>query len=71
MAEVQRQRDGLFCLSRTTARFPQRPTCAPSYAKAEMEVFLAILGEGVIIERAEHILAGARRCVYRIRTGES
>ncbi len=38
---------------------------------SEMEVFRAILGEGVTIERAEQMVAGARRCIYRIRTGES
>ena len=42
----------------------------PKLCDAEMEVFRAILGEGVTIERAEHMMAGARRCVYRIRTGK-
>ena len=35
---------------------------------AELELFQAILGEDVVIERTEHILLGARRCAYRIRT---
>ena len=29
-------------------------------------VFRAALGPSVTVERAEHILAGARRCAYRI-----
>jgi predicted ArsR family transcriptional regulator len=32
-----------------------------------MEVFQAVLGEGVKLERVEHILRGDRRCAYRIQ----
>lgn len=32
----------------------------------ELTVFRAILGVGVTVERVEHILAGDRRCTYRI-----
>lgn len=33
---------------------------------AELEVFRAVLGIEVTVERVEHILAGDRRCAYRI-----
>lgn len=33
---------------------------------AELEVFRAVLGTAVTVERVEHILAGDRRCAYRI-----
>jgi predicted ArsR family transcriptional regulator len=33
---------------------------------AELEVFRAVLGAGVTVERVEHILAGDRRCAYRV-----
>jgi predicted ArsR family transcriptional regulator len=71
MAEVQRQRDGSFLLIENHCPISAAANVCPKLCEAEMEVFLAILGEGVTIERAEHILAGARRCVYRIRKGES
>jgi predicted ArsR family transcriptional regulator len=29
-------------------------------------VFRAVLGDDVRVERSDHILAGARRCAYRI-----
>jgi predicted ArsR family transcriptional regulator len=29
-------------------------------------VFRAVLGTGASVERIDHILAGARRCAYRI-----
>jgi len=33
----------------------------------ELQVFQDVLGDDVRVEREAHILAGARRCVYRIR----
>jgi len=35
--------------------------------RSELALFRAVLGPGVEVERTEHILAGARRCAYRIR----
>lgn len=32
----------------------------------ELETFQAVLGDDVSVNRAEHILAGSRRCVYRL-----
>ena len=32
----------------------------------ELDVFRAVLGRNVIVQRTDHILAGARRCAYRI-----
>lgn len=47
------------------------PICAAAsncqgFCRSELELFQRVLGEGVRVERAEHLLAGARRCVYRI-----
>ncbi|PZQ59416.1 MAG: MarR family transcriptional regulator [Phenylobacterium zucineum] len=47
------------------------PICAAAaacqgFCRAEQAVFQAVLGPGVSIERTDHILAGARRCAYRI-----
>lgn len=38
------------------------------FCRSELALFRAVLGDGVSVERAEHILVGARRCVYEIRT---
>ncbi|MEE2690702.1 MAG: metalloregulator ArsR/SmtB family transcription factor [Pseudomonadota bacterium] len=35
----------------------------------ELQVFADTLGEGARVEREEHILAGARRCAYRVKAG--
>lgn len=71
MAEVQRQRDGSFLLIENHCPISAAANVCPKLCEAEMEVFRAILGEGVTIERAEHMVGGARRCVFRIRTVES
>ncbi len=48
------------------------PVCAAAKACSglcanELEVFRGALGEGIEIERRDHILAGARRCAYSVR----
>jgi predicted ArsR family transcriptional regulator len=47
------------------------PICAAAAAcqglcRSELAVFRAVLGASFSIERIDHILAGARRCAYRI-----
>ncbi|HEY5072354.1 MAG TPA: hypothetical protein VII63_10010 [Caulobacteraceae bacterium] len=47
------------------------PICAAAaacqgFCRAELEVFQEVLGPHVAVERTDHILAGARRCAYRI-----
>jgi predicted ArsR family transcriptional regulator len=35
----------------------------------ELEVFQAVLGQDVVVERTEHMVVGARRCAYRVSAG--
>ena len=35
--------------------------------RAELGVFRGVLGDGVTIERTEHVLSGGARCAYRIK----
>jgi predicted ArsR family transcriptional regulator len=47
------------------------PICAAAracqgFCRSELEVFREVLGPEVEVERVEHILAGGRRCAYRI-----
>jgi len=65
MAEWSRERDGTLLLVENHC-----PVCAAARAcqglcAGELELFRKLLGAPV--EREEHILQGARRCVYRIR----
>jgi len=47
------------------------PVCAAARScqglcASELEVFRTVLGPDVTVERSDHILAGARRCAYRV-----
>jgi predicted ArsR family transcriptional regulator len=41
-------------------------TACQGFCQAERDVFQKALGGGVSVERSEHIVAGDRRCTYRI-----
>lgn len=48
------------------------PICAAATAcqglcRSELALFQRCLGPGVEVQRTEHLLAGARRCAYRVR----
>lgn len=52
------------------------PICAAAKActglcASELELFQTVLGDGVDVTRTDHILAGARRCAYRIKATAS
>ncbi|GEM63277.1 transcriptional regulator [Sphingobacterium faecium] len=47
------------------------PICAAAkacqgFCNSELQIFQSVLGESVSIHRTDHIVAGARRCAYRI-----
>lgn len=47
------------------------PICAAAnacqgFCRSELALFQACLGEAVLVQRTEHQLSGARRCVYRV-----
>nr|WP_295864835.1 metalloregulator ArsR/SmtB family transcription factor [uncultured Chitinophaga sp.] len=37
-----------------------------NFCSAELETFQKVIGEGAEVHRVDHLLAGARRCAYRI-----
>ncbi|WP_342113204.1 helix-turn-helix transcriptional regulator [Pseudoduganella sp. OTU4001] len=67
MAEVEQAEDGSLLLVENHC-----PICAAArecqnFCRSELEVFQRVLGPGASVERAEHLLSGARRCAYRIK----
>jgi predicted ArsR family transcriptional regulator len=68
MAEVEPQPDGSFILIQNHCPICSAASTCAILCDSELDIFRAILGESVVIERTEHMLAGARRCVYRIRS---
>ena len=55
------------------AKLTDNPICAAAsscqgFCRAELQMFRTLLGEKAEVERVEHLLSGARRCAYRIRS---
>lgn len=66
MAEVQEDADGGFLLIENHCPICRAAAACTGLCAAELLVFRAVLGPEVSIERSDHILAGARRCAYRV-----
>lgn len=67
MAEVEQQADGTLMLVENHC-----PICAAAkqcqkFCRSELELFQRVLGSDCSVGRVEHMLAGARRCVYVIK----
>jgi len=64
MADSWRQADGSFMLVENHCPICAAAAACAGFCRSELETFRAVLDAEV--ERSEHILAGARRCAYRI-----
>ncbi|MBY5458877.1 transcriptional regulator [Rhizobium leguminosarum] len=64
MADHWQEADGAFMLVENHCPICAAATACAGFCRSELETFRAVLGAD--IERSEHILAGARRCAYRI-----
>ena len=67
MAEIEAQDDGSVLLIENHCPICAAATACQGFCRSELQVFQRVLGDGCTVERAEHLLSGARRCVYRIR----
>jgi iron-sulfur cluster biosynthesis transcriptional regulator SufR len=70
MAAVQPQSDGSFLLLENHCPICAAAVSCTQLCRQELEVFQAVLGADVVIERTEHMVAGARRCAYRVASTE-
>ncbi|MCI0339887.1 MAG: transcriptional regulator [Planctomycetales bacterium] len=66
LAEVRTDEDGALLLIENHCPICVAAASCTNLCSGELAVFREILGPSVRIERAEHILAGARRCAYRV-----
>ncbi|MGE0424389.1 MAG: helix-turn-helix transcriptional regulator [Reyranellaceae bacterium] len=66
MAEARRDGEGMLLIENHCPICAAAQRCQ-SLCRSELQVFQAALGPDVVVERLEHIVAGARRCAYRIR----
>jgi len=66
MAEVKPDGKGAFLLVENHCPICTTATACKGFCVAELDLFRALLGPGVVVERTEHIVSGDRRCAYRI-----
>jgi len=66
MADVRQQAAGEFLLVENHCPICAAAVTCTGLCAGEREVFQAVLGEGISVTRTEHIVAGARRCAYRV-----
>lgn len=66
MAECARGRDGSLMLVENHCPICAAASTCQGLCREELAMFTAVLGDGINVERIEHILSGARRCAYRI-----
>lgn len=67
MAAWTEQPDGSMLLVENHCPICAAAIACQGFCRAELEVFRAVLGPGVEIERQDHIVAGGRRCSYLIK----
>ncbi|MCO4319738.1 helix-turn-helix transcriptional regulator [Phyllobacterium sp. 21LDTY02-6] len=70
MAEVSADEAGTLLLVENHCPICVAAASCQQLCRSELEIFRAVLGPGVEVERVEHILKGARRCAYAIRPPE-
>ncbi|MDO8284851.1 MAG: transcriptional regulator [Rhodoferax sp.] len=66
MAQLEKQPDGSFLLIENHCPICAAATACQGFCRSELDVFRRTLGPDSQVERMEHVLAGGRRCVYRI-----
>ena len=67
MAEVEKEGPGSYLLIENHCPVCSAAAACQGLCAMELEVFQEVLGPGVEVARTDHILAGARRCAYRVR----
>lgn len=66
MADWSWLEDGAYLLVENHCPICAAASACQGFCRAELDLFRHALGEDVSVERTDHILAGARRCAYRI-----
>ncbi len=67
MAEMRSDGDSMLLIENHCPICVAAMRCQ-SLCRSELDVFRAVL-DGAAVERLDHVVAGARRCAYRITTG--
>jgi predicted ArsR family transcriptional regulator len=70
MAECTHMPDGSILLVENHCPICAAATTCQGLCREELSLFRSVLGDKAQVERTDHILAGARRCAYRITPAE-
>jgi predicted ArsR family transcriptional regulator len=70
MAAWRRDPDGTLWLVENHCPICVAARACQGLCRSELAIFRAVLGKEAVVERTEHLMAGARRCAYRIRPAE-
>jgi len=65
MAESWAEGDGYLLVENHCPICVAASACQ-GFCQAELDTFREVLGPGAVVERSEHIVAGDRRCAYRV-----
>ena len=65
MAEVRAEGEGSFLLIENHCPICAAANACQGFCATELDLFRSVLGPGVTVERAEHIISGDHRCVYQ------
>ena len=71
MAEVRAEGEGSYLLIENHCPICAAANACQGFCATELDLFRSVLGPGVVVERAEHIISGDHRCVYKVKEGFS
>jgi predicted ArsR family transcriptional regulator len=71
MAEIWREEVGSFLLVENHCPICAAANACQGFCATELDLFRSVLGPGVTVERAEHIIKGDHRCVYTVKPQKS
>lgn len=66
MAEWRREEDGALLLIENHCPICAAAASCQNLCRSELNVFREALGSDAMVERVDHVLAGGRRCAYRV-----
>ena len=70
MAEIKSEGEGSYLLIENHCPICAAANACQGFCATELDLFRSVLGPGVTVERAEHIISGDHRCVYRVKSPE-
>ena len=67
LAEAVAEPDGAMLLVEHHCPIADAARSCSGFCQSELELFRRVLGDDVVVERTQHLMAGDQRCAYRVR----